>query len=703
MNGKIKSWSIAVLLSLVLVMAYMVAPPVLQPDSYIQTGEQTENSDLKLVEQPEGTHMVGLSYVPVDKSPQQADALIPAVVGATAVAGTVGTGFGFWKGLEVAQYLKESDVNESEGDDIVRTNVHDAAITTNGTYEGWADGIDNDLNTIEGSTLQVVNDRLINEADNLTSESETVTTAGDAADDYLWGTQSNIEETHNFHSYDLYQNQIRLLEQANYSDDAYAEVYETVEVTDDNDLNNYTSQPNPVRFELQNDIQLDTSRIVVGSGSTGSQSRDIVIDGNNNTIDLNDSPVSFSDKANVIFRNVTFDNFSNQYSRIATDADINVTVENDTDAVGGSIDFEQASGTIQYYNKSNVNLTFDGTNAEISETKYGNSRVYDVTLDASDVSSPETTVGFTNNNSTVNMTGVNISVASSYSNASEAPLQVAVPYVNNSGTYEAMDYANGSKLYIETPTSGIYDRVEPVQFQRTIDIMQQRDSRSDSVYNTVQTHAKNTWNDTIKDIADDPNLNATDYENVTEDLSLYNVDTVDVNDTDAVLSQYAGLYDSVAQPSDTRLNLSNGGTNYTDVVLFSTDLQMNMNETANASELAVNDTFNASNVSRVVAIDANSGEVHDLSGDVTIDDVRVDGSQVDAAGVQTFDLQSTDLSKQAAALQESVTVTIETVDTATDDDFVFPTIPGIGGAGSIFVYLIVVGVVIGIFSNRGRR
>ncbi|PHQ41270.1 hypothetical protein Z052_15460 [Halorubrum sp. C191] len=250
-----------------------------------------------------------------------------------------------------------------------------------------------------------------------------------------------------------------------------------------------------------------------------------------------------------------------------------------------------------------------------------------------------------------------------------------------------MDYQNGSKLYIDTPTSGIYDRVEPVQFSRTIDIIETRDSRSDAVYNTVSTHASNTWNDTIKTVANDDNLSATDFENVTEDLSIFNVDNVDANDTDAVLSQYAGIYDSVAQPSDTRINLTNGdGTQYNEVVLFSTDLQTLMNQTDNSSQLAVNDTFNASDVSRTLVVNPDNAEVYELSGDVKIDDIVEDGESVDDVDIQTFDLLSTDLSKQANAIQESVDVTIDTVDSAQDNDLEFPPIlPGGNGAGTVVV------------------
>lgn len=580
---------------------------------------------------------------------QNAEAVAPIVAGGAIVAASVVAGGVIQH--KTTDYFTEAEIDDAT-DEVMQESVHDSAITSEGTNDGFLDNVDNDLNTIEGSLEQRINTALIRDGDELNSESETVNLAEDEASEYLWVTQTNLLETHNFHALSV-QTYMEKLDEAEASDD-YGTT-EIIEIEDEEDWNDleYIPQGTSAIVELQNDITI-SSRPVFPADV------DLHIDGNGYEIDDSETTntLVLGDRNEVELNNIKFEDMAQildpEYGYL--------------NVIDSDIDEIDANNNLDMYQQ---NSTIGTTDSEVNEV---DSRLdvrainkdANLTLDPEEVadSDLEATASIENEDEeVVEMTAVEVNVDPAYSDSEDDTVEVAVPY--NADTGEPVT-ANGENLSIKTTTSGVANYAIPVDFVRGVELVEHRDDLSGDAYTFVGDYASGVWTDTLQEIASDEERSVYDEDGVHEDLGTFVPPAIDADNPEGVVAYYAGTYESVYNVAGTDLTLTDDNDTYEDAVIFSTDMQVLADQTDNVDVLAEGDEFsvdgdNAPN--RTLIVDTSTGEVHDLEGTVTVDDVQVaDDEEATEQDIRTFDLESTDLSDQAERLQENVDVTVEVAD-----------------------------------------
>ncbi|WP_285257825.1 hypothetical protein [Halobacterium salinarum] len=680
-----------------------------------------------------------------DASPVgEAEAVAPLVVAAAGVAGTAIVASSGQYVYE--EYFSGAEDVEQATDETLREAVHDEAIISQGTNTGFLDNVDNDINTIEGSLEQKLGQASIAQGDSIKSESEAVSLAENTSSDYLWTTQQNLVETHNYHALSVL-TYMDKLDSVDASDDYGATQYVTVESEEDLQEafdtstagEEYSIQSNTVMF-LQTDLTISTSE-----SNAFATKAPVKVIGNGHTISTDARNVSNFRGGNFHLSNVSVDGniIINEYGG-------NVVNGSSVSAID-----DDAHGTDMYVDDSSTvsGTAYNAVSSPVDVSVISNGYTMDPT-DVGDV--PTVTVG----DSDKEITAVKVNVDPAYSQSSDNTVKVAVPYkVSDSTplTDSEMDLA------IQTPSSGVQNYAVPVDFQRAHDLVTQRDNLSAETYSISSQWATDLWNNTLSSVASDDSKSVTDVEGVYDELGTYTV-SADPDNPATVLSMYTGTYETVVDPANTRMTVTDSNGTHENVVLFSTDMKALTSQTSDASVVAVDDTFDvsqstqsnsesftgvaqndtvelsngkidsitsatdsggtdvSSNVtivdreagviqytgsstidlsvsydytqgaSRTFAIDPSTGERVSLSGSVTVDSIsQGDKSDVSSVEIRTFDTTETNLSNIADRLDSQYNVTIEVADHSGGGGFSFPDL---GGETGIIIVVLAGGALV---------
>ncbi len=614
-----------------------------------------------------------------------------------------------------SEYFDGAEDVEQATDETLREAVHDDAIVSQGTNEGFLDNVDNDINTIEGSLEQKLGQAFIAEGDSVNSETEAVTLAENTASDYLWTTQQNLIETHNYHALSVH-TYMEKLDSVNQSSDYGAvHVYDIESasdfeaVADTYDSNGYAEFTQPVILNIQSDLAFDSNMSYMKMRAP------FVINGNGHEITTSTSFATIfpEDSSKGSINNLTT-------STIGSSSSGSVNLQNVT--------VDTVESGVTYYADSDTSIsTANGTSTDSRVTVDLASSGQNVTMDPSDLSSsvPTVTVG----ESDVTLTAVKVNVDPSYAQSSDDTVKVAMPY-NVSDSTAVTD----KNVVIQTSTSGVQSYAVPVDFVRAHDLVTQRDTLSAETYSISSQWAKDIWSNGLSSIAADDSKSVTDMEGVYDELGTYTV-SADPDNPATVLSLYTGTYETVVDPANARMTVTDSNGTHENVVLFSTDMQYLADQTSDNTVLAEDDTFDvststqsnsesftsvaqgdtvqlsngkidtitsatdsggtdvSSNVSivdaeagiieytgsstidlsvsydytegpqRTFAVDPSSGERVSLNGSVTVDSITVgDDSEVSSVEIRTFDTTETNLTNVADRLDSQYTTTIEVAD-----------------------------------------
>ncbi|MXR50204.1 hypothetical protein GRX03_01080 [Halovenus sp. WSH3] len=600
----------------------------------------------------------------------EAEALVPLAPAAAALAGTavitagnyVETRYFSDNGSDGGYTEDEAiEIANNSSNSTLRSSMHTEAINSEGTNQGYLDNVDNDQITIEAQVEQKASQAMLREGDNVTSETELINIAEQEASEYLKTRQSNLIETHNFQTLSV-RNYNDSLDVAGYPDDIGA--VKKVEVTSDTDLN---SQPSvPTIYTLQNDIVLD------GSTSTSQNlittNADIVVNLNGYEIREADN-ASFSDLEYLIkggnnqvvkngkintpnvstFRignsgNKQLDIINVQFNHSITIESINsddsafYTSLNSTDyTTTGGVAVQNSS--VQDIFGALQNITFNRTQIANANTAYDN---------ASQVPTAE----FEKSNSTVTLPAINITLDSTYYGANNT-VQFAVPY--NASTGEPLDVQNKTVI-VKTPTSGTSSYAEPVDFQRSYDLLTTTDNLANQTYSSVSSYASQQWTKYIQDVASDENKSISDVPNLSKDLG--QLTTPAPTNADEATIAYTGIYEGTTLPASDVIHIEEEDGDTYAGALFSTDMSALMNQTNSSDKVEEGDTFDVSVTNRTFIVSDENGATNELEGNVTVTLIE----DKESADVREYGIERTDLAGQAQRLEDQANQTRRIVD-----------------------------------------
>lgn len=622
------------------------------------------------------TAPVGIASSPAEPEPEKkykgddgvARGVVPLAPAVYLVNGAIiGSGVSY----SVYEYLDSSDFNDVNK--TLRSAVHDNAISTAGVTDSLYTDSYNDLDTMEGQIAQVISQDIAKDQD-YNTQSDYNISVENAVSEELEGQQRDFTETHNFNSLDVKTFNEKLAK-ANASDDIYVEnADEKISVSNTTELkkalNGTSIDSNNLKvvINLQNDISI---------GYVSSSISNLLINMNGYTLNQTDKVMLEGIDQKITYVNGEYSPNSGgaEFSRYSNGADLVFNIFNAQ--IKGSdnniaLDEYQSSPQFRVYNGSDVDVSFSGAGGGVSvinnDEKNVDIRDYDVTLDPVDVDSANLNnkVEFVNeNNKTANITGISYQMATSYAGSSNNTLDIAMPYYKNSnGNYTPIDYKNGESLYIQTPTSGVSDRVEPVPYPDAYNLIDTRDSRSDSVFTFATNYADNLYQSSqLSEVVQNETKTVSDVSNLSSELGVLSVDKL--TDSDDILSLYAGVYPSFQNVANDRVNITYNGETYDDAVLFSNDMVALESTGNNNSSIDEGETLDGSQVSSAFLVDTNSGDKVDLNGTFTVDSVQdADDENATSLEITDYTRDSVSLDDRAVQLEKSSDVTIEVVDSA---------------------------------------
>lgn len=625
----------------------------------------------------------------------QAEAVAPAVFAGGVLLGTA-IGAGIQRGLDSQpeSYLDDAnetvqeDINdtiENTADDTLRQAVHSNAIVSEGSNVAFLDNVDNDQTTIEGQVEQRASQRMLRVGDNVTSETELINEAEDEASDYLQIRQSNFLEGHNFQALSVKQYNSQL-HTANYSgdittisDSQYKQFDSDIVINDDDvdsngvvTINGFDNIGDPTIIDLNgNEIRegdnFSGANVLFSAGNAG---KVVVKDGSINTPNITKGYRSLSQNSvNLDLVNLDF-NVGNYEVYADTFYDGVVSVYN------GSSNINVGGGNVNVGRTNQVDKVFSSSAVTFNATEIANANSN--IASASDVPVAE----FENNNETVTLPAVNVSLDSSYMGQNNT-VKFATPYRASDGKPLVGSDGTGESLIIQTPTSGVSYVAEPVDFTRAYDILTTTDSLASQTYSSVSSYASQQWTKYIQEISS-TNKTISDNENLTKDLG--QLTTPAPTSPDEATIQYTGIYEGTTLPSSDVIHVRESDGDEYAGALFSTDMSALMSQTNNTDKVEEGDTFDASVTNRTFIVSDTDGSSNDLEG--TVEVTLIEGKS--SAEVREYGLERTDLGGQAERLADQAEVTRNTVD---DPGIYVP--PGDGGNGLPFSPTILLGVFVG--------
>lgn len=584
-------------------------------------------------------------------------------VGATAVV----SGYG---GYKISQYFDSAEAGiannlngttENSSNESVRVATHSQVITSGGISDGFFDNVDNDLNTLEGSVEQKINQRFVKvfadeNASNITSEAQAVQEGEQATTTVLKNGTDNIVETVNFNSYSV-KISYETLRDAGYPDDVGAGEVKNIDSFYPYTADNGTIKDKVV-VKLNQDISAD------GGSSSGEiwniEDGDIIVN-------LNGHDFNYTGGTNGLFwidcGNITFKNGGNVDLAIRN-YDSSCTPNINLDNVDTVTDNGFAEGSADIYapdtNTSSLSSNFNvvdnrtelsnlGSAITFNATKIANSN--DAYANASEV--PQADFFSDEKNKSVGSVAKTISVDSTYYGDSQ--LKIIVPYVaNDTGVYKPL--GDDETVIVKTPTNGLANYAEPLDYPRMVSLINTRDDLSSQVYPRAQNYSADLWNDWLsKKLANNETVVGEDGINPELGSLQFSPPTT----PEGVRGSYAGIYESTTRPVEDIIsveNTTNSSQNFTGTI-YSTDMNALLNQTNNSTYVEEGDVFNTSVTNKTFIVEKNTGKTIDIEGEYEV--TLIEGK--DRVKKRTFDRESTNLSKRAEQLQEQKRVIEKTI------------------------------------------
>ncbi|RKS83478.1 hypothetical protein BDK61_2863 [Haloarcula quadrata] len=652
----------------------------------------------------------------------RSEAIAPAIVyGGALLAGGVTGGAVGW---QVNDFLKPTQDQirnelsdeynttiEEAANDTLRQAVHSNAIVSEGTNIGFLDNVDNDATTIEGQIEQRAGQAILREGNNVTSETELINIAEGAASEFGQVRQSNLIETHNFMALSAKEYHGQLVT-AQYEQDIGA--IDSFDVSSASEFSSISSSSDFMEIDVTDDIVANGSDITDIDGTRSALvpidpvDKTVIVDLNDNKITLNGSgdpdalvtADASSGKSNIIVKNGQYiGEGASLVGHYADGTNAKVNVIDMTVSTSGGDYYDTNGGSIDVYNESTTYDAGDPRNrvssAEFVDSKHDLLASPDpVTFSATEIANQNSRFDnasdvpmatFTQNNQTVSLPAINVSLDPSYMGENNT-VRFATPYTADTGEPLVGPNGTGQTLAIKTPTSGVSDYAQPVDYARAYDQLTTTDDIMSESYSAVSSYASQQWSKYIADIASNESKTLADNENLSQDLG--QLTTPAPEEPEQVTIQYTGLYEGTTLPSTDVIHVEEEDGDQYAGALFSTDMSALMEQTSSPDKVEEGDTFDVSVTNRTFIVSQDTGETNTLEGNVEV--TLIEGKE--SADVREYGLERTDLGGQAQRLADQAEVTRKTVD---DPGTVgVPTDPDNGLPFSPMILLVIAGAVV---------